>query len=391
MKRIKHFLDEDIQKFLFNEIKINNLEIVPNSFKQIYFNKIVEFIIAFIELLYILLRNWNKKKKIDFNRVWGIARVPHGKSGIEKAVEDVCVIEDYGINDSIIDYVNFRERLIIGFRAIGISIKINQNLTNFYSRCGIKVYKFYRIRIPQYALFIAALDMIIGRYSGKILYSSQIIDRFAFAEHVISKQQGCIKICIPHGLEPVEIEGEYPCDEMWCISKYTADLLSKKHSNQHFVYHEDVIKRLYTRNRKAKVCNKIVFFSQGERYLNETVYWINILKQYISKSKFYNKLIFKFRYNTEVLSKYGAALDDVIVSDDIDECLSSKVCISFYSTTLLEALYNNSYAVAINCDYLEQNPDFVLNQLSDIRKIYSEQDLIDVLDDIEKQQKEKYM
>lgn len=380
--KMSYFEDKDISRFLINEINSNGFDKNDNNHNSIKCNFLFEIGASIASIAYIWLKNFRRYTYVKQGCRLAIARVPYGKSVLKKAVEDVFVLEDYGLSNHIIKYIPYKKRVKLYLRSLGLSVALFKSLHVFFENDNANIYKFYRMRIPHYSAFVCCLDELLSDYAYSILYSSQLIDRFAYAEYEIAKHYNIKKICIPHGLEPVDVEEAFPCDEMYCTSQYVADLFTKKYSGKKFIYDEKIIEKIYSRGHSLQKCNKIVFFSQGVNFADDTIIWLGVLKRYVENSDYYKSLIFKARYNSEDITIYKDYLDGIEVSYDIDDCLSSKVCISFFSTTLFEALYNNSYPIAIECSYLRKHPDFVLNKHPGIKKIENEIELIRILDEI---------
>ncbi len=383
--RMSYFLNNNISDFLINEINATgiNMDDDENCPK---FGVVQNIVISFSCVLLVFIKSFFRRKCVRENAVLAIARVPHGKDVLEKSFNDLFVIEDYNLSNSIVKYLPHRKRLVIFGRSLHLSIELFNSLRSFFVSHSKSIYNFYRIRIPQYAIFTCCLDELMNKYTNAVIYSSQLIDRFAYAEYEVAKHYGVRKICLPHGLEPVDIEIPFPCDEMICMSEYAANLFKKKYEDKTFVYNESIVRKIYSRGKEALKCDTIVFFSQGCNYAEETKFWIEVLKEYIKNSSFYKTLVFKIRYNDENIGAYGNSLDGVELSEDIDDCLSSKVCISFFSTTIYEALFNNSFSIAIDCRYLRDHPDFIINRHPEIIKVKDVDELYKALDCISKAQ-----
>lgn len=345
---------------------------------SIVMSLIYQLIISCLLILYSFI----SKEIIDLKgKKIAVSRSKTGISVIKKVYdEEVNIIYDFGIKKPLLRYLQNKNKIEVFADSLIDAIKVIRAM-HYDEDISSTVYLYYRFRIAHYCFYINTLKMLAVEYKFDAVISPQIIDRFAFGEKEVTKVLKIQRLCIPHGLEPLNrLPFGFPADIFYCHSNASADYLKRMYQDSCYLYSSQVIKKLMSFNKKPKKIDKIVFFTQpySDELTKYTIEYIEFLIEYVKKSEYFVEVFIKL-HPSENKEKYTEILKEIKVIDDISEAVSSMVCISFFSTCLVEALYNNSYSISI-----EENricvPVCEVNINPEIRKVKSVYELREVLD-----------
>jgi hypothetical protein len=211
------------------------------------------------------------------------------------------------------------------------------------SKSSALVSDFYGTRLVHTFLY----DKLIGYYFSKQdpgqFYTGNNLDRFSVIEEKQAHAFGHQVICIPHGLEyGFRFPKGFSGDVFYTTSLKAAKYFNTLYQESKFVFEKDIVTKIF-RLKKEKLNHevKVVFFTEPREP------WVNleILDNLIPilKEKGINlSLKLHPKDSEERYSKYK--LNHL---NNMEDALIRNVCFSRKSTTLLEAIYNDSKAAAI--------------------------------------------
>lgn len=240
---------------------------------------------------------------------------------------------------------------------------------------GYVLYYFSK-RIAHTSNFAYHLDLIFK--SGRVdkYYTGNKEDRFATLEMRLCQKYSISSVCVPHGIEyafktPAGLAG----DIFYCTTEYARKHLSELYATDgKFVYDEEVARNMFSRGLSVEPIDEIVFFPESRDVgVNISILDYLVGLDYKISVKLHPK------DNLEHYNKYAGR---VVFVSDFSSSISNKICLARKSTVLVEAIYNNSIAIAILADprdraYVER----MLPALTDsqITKVYSFDELSCVL------------
>ncbi len=239
-----------------------------------------------------------------------------------------------------------------------------------------KISKFYLKRILLKTIYEAMISFVVKKHkrakSDLKIYTGNKEDRFAMVEYKVARQYQCELICIPHGLEysfkfPTGVTG----NTFYCTSDASKVLMSRIYQGNHFIFDAGLNRSIYScsEGETTEGEPEIYFFTESRDIsVNQKI--ITLLNK--SGIKFKVKL-----HPADSASNYENL--NIEIESDYNKSLINSICIARKSTVLLEALYNNSVAIAflINSkdDYYATH---VFPSLSDskIKKVFTIEELI---------------
>jgi len=235
---------------------------------------------------------------------------------------------------------------------------------------------YFSKRIAHTSNFAYHLDLIFK--SGRVdkYYTGNKEDRFATLEMRLCQKYSISSVCVPHGIEyafktPAGLAG----DIFYCTTEYARKHLSELYATDgKFVYDEEVARNMFARGLSVEPIDEIVFFPESRDVgVNISILDYLVGLDYKISVKLHPK------DNLEHYNKYAGR---VVFVSDFSSSISNKICLARKSTVLVEAIYNNSIAIAILADprdraYVER----MLPALTDsqITKVYSFDELSCVL------------
>lgn len=336
----------------FDSHKLNSLII------YIYFLKymVISCLLQIFNLFY--------EYKLDENKYVAFARSQRTKNKLQKVFNFINIIEDNieQHSSNIYQLGSRRTRFNIickkyikqclkDYKEIKYIIEVN-NLEKYSSIILLWFVK----RIPYTVIYANAIENFMINYKLSVVYTGQMYDRFALIEDVYSKKYNKLLICVPHGIETLEkLPYGYVGNIFYCSSLMMSFKLNNLYLTNKFIYDEDIAKKMFKVNA-CKVLNdninkKIIFFTQP---FNKNL-TVKIIKKIAIKLK--NSKLFIKIHPDENENIYKIVNTTII--KDYDQAISGNICISFFSTILLEAIYNNSISISLikilNKDYEKCN------------------------------------
>ena len=213
-------------------------------------------------------------------------------------------------------------------------------LTGKYSVSQIDV--FYQKRLVHALLYEHLMKEYMAYFKGCTFFTGNNLDRFSVIEETIAKEYGIKTVCYPHGLEyGYKFPKGFSCDVFYANSAFAAKELNKLYETEKFVYDEEITKKMFELKNVPEHPKHVVFFTEQQEYhVNKAI--LTELQPLLAKD------------GIEVLVKLhpGDNKDHYTDCDfkyisDYGESLTGNICVSRKSTVLLEAVYNNSTAIAI--------------------------------------------
>lgn len=356
-KLFKHF-SEHKESCYVNEIYNT---ITHEKLQKSYFGKLdlikMYFLLMFNIFLSGLLLMYNLlfEKKFDYNKKIAIARVPVEKYKIARIDKEIQFIEDDIKN---LDFTIYRvgKRLnrlgFLLFSYIKNSIQDFNEVNRMMKPIELNCYKAiilreYAKRIPHTVIHKNAVDDIIKNYRLDILYTGANYERFGLIANLLSKKYNKTLICIPHGIETTfKLPAGYVGDIFYASSAEIAKKLNKQYDTTKFIFDEGMNQTIYRLKNvdweiQKNHSPRVVFFSHPT-YEGSLVNIIEKIAQYMGT--FNQKLYIKVhpRENSE-----DYLLENTELISDMNEAIVGNICISYFSTVLIEAIYNDSKSISI--------------------------------------------
>lgn len=323
-----------------SDSRINNKKFCFNSIK--FFASMIFFWICTILYLFYEI-------EIKNHSLIGISRSKRTTMKIEKVFSNIDVISDnYGSKFDVLKYHKRISRINFIFKLyFKRCVDDYRMLRKFIINSELKKYKNtilnnLSIRIPHTIYYEFFVEEIIKRYKNNIIISGQMYDRFAEIEYSISKKYGKKLIVIPHGVETSkEMPVAYSGDVFYCTSEVMKNQLNKLYNTEKFRYNSCILQKMYSLNSEKISDKKVVFFTQPG--IDDVC--LSLIEE-INKnlSKHGIELLIKI-HPLETKEKYRRL--NLKTIDNFEEAICNSICISLFSTILLEAIYNNSVPISI--------------------------------------------
>tara|TARA_R110001606_G_scaffold292162_2_gene440086 strand:- start:675 stop:2057 length:1383 start_codon:yes stop_codon:yes gene_type:complete len=201
---------------------------------------------------------------------------------------------------------------------------------------------FYGKRIVHTMLYKNVLNSFFKLNNYSKFYTGNNLDRFAIIEEKIAKEFNLELICIPHGLEyGFKFPKCFTGDKFFATSEIARRYLNKLYNTTKFVFDLALLKTIYKLEKKKSDNAKIVYFTEPrEKWVNHQI--INELIPILNKDNL--KLHIKLHPYDDI-KDYN--YEGVNIIKDFNEAICGNICFARKSTTLIEALYNNSSASSI--------------------------------------------
>jgi len=243
---------------------------------------------------------------------------------------------------------------------------IRRELSFFFKANSVdKVAKFYIQRVLLKSIYELMICFVVKKQkkvnADLKIFTGNKEDRFAMVEQKLATETHCELICIPHGLEysfkfPTGIAG----DTFYCTSYASYTLLNQIYDDKKIVFDFNLNELIYSSGEKKTVNEekKIYFFTESRE--------INVNKNIISLLN-KNGVEFKVKLHpADSITNYSDL--NIEIESDYNKSLTNSICIARKSTVLLEALYNNSIAIAFLIDSKDDYyATYVFPSLSDVQ------------------------
>lgn len=257
--------------------------------------------------------------------------------------------EDYQDNNSIYNCFKRIEKVlwvikswIMSYKEITIYVNYINRVIGPHSSCD--AFKYYCKRIVHTQLYNIIVDKFFTSNQGKKFYTGNNLDRYALIEEKIAKKHDVEVICIPHGLEyGFKLPHCFIGNKFYATSLNASIHLNGLYGTNKFVYDHEVACKMFSVKSKKKYGGDIVFFTEPR----EVEVNFKIIEELVPLLNEKGHELFIKLHPKDIKSDYDKYSKDVRFIDDFSESVTDNICLSRKSTTLLEALYNNSDVAAI--------------------------------------------
>jgi hypothetical protein len=217
---------------------------------------------------------------------------------------------------------------------------------------------YYSKRVPHAVLYEFALACTLKKHDIDECYSGNNLDRYGIIEEKLCKKYNVKLVNIPHGIEyGFLLPHCFTGDIFYSYSDEGAKYLNKQYNTNKFIFAEEVIRNVLKRNYE-KSESYIVFFTEALGIeINRTIIKEAKKISSIKGFEFYIKL-----HPIDKKENYTDLGTDFI--NDFDSAITNNICIARKSTVLLEAVYNNSKAIAV---MLNESDKFGFEQFPSLR------------------------
>lgn len=209
---------------------------------------------------------------------------------------------------------------------------------------ALTVFCNYWQRVPHKALYEACFGEVLDCTPGNVtFFSGEKEDRFALQQTRSCAGRGRYLICLPHGLEyGFRFPGGLCGDKFYCFSENAKNILQSIYSSSKFSYFDDVLDKMLgikksdePEKRTERIC---LFTEPRDQHVN-----FEIIHELISMGvRFSVKL-----HPLEDQSSYKKRFATIDIVQQLDDALSSSVCLSRKSTVLIESSQRGKLAIAI--------------------------------------------
>lgn len=339
--------------YLIDIAKKQNIVIIKNErtkFEPI-FSKLTGFLyilLTFFYLCYLMI----KIKYIPSNISWGEFSITRDKASISR-LEPFDIhkeVEDPWSQDSV--YRNFTKykRLIWVSKSLLPAIRELYYSTSFIKKklgnnSSALVPKRYGRRLLHTFLYYNLFDELFKNNKFGTYYSGINLERFSVIEDQLAEKYNLKTICIPHGLEyGYKFPKGFSSELFYSTSFNAARHLNDLYETNKFIFDQRVAEKMFNNGTSStKKEKKIVFFTEPrEPYVN-----LKIIRELLPQLKKANIDLYIKHHPGDRIDDYVEFIGKVKVIKSLDEALSNNICFARKSTTLIEALYNNSQVAAI--------------------------------------------
>lgn len=231
---------------------------------------------------------------------------------------------------------------------------------------------FYQKRIVHALLYEQMMRDYMSHFKGCSFYTGNNLDRFSVIEENLAIEYGIKTVCYPHGLEyGYRFPKGFSCDVFYANSEFAARELNRVYETEKFIYDEEITKKMFELKNVPEHQKHVVFFTEQQEY-------------HVNKAILTELQPLLLKEGIEILVKLhpGDTKDHYSDCDfnyitNYGESLTRNICISRKSTVLLEAVYNDSTAIAIITTLKDKSvfDTFPSLQSQRIIKTYNVQDL----------------
>lgn len=298
-------------------------------------------------LAYLMARIPKTKDSIHISDKFAVLRQKSAIQKFKAFTEIAKEYEDPFSKNSVYKYYGRFER--IGWslssmcQAFGYLGKIHAFYGNKLGKSSVYAFNtHYQKRLVHGLLYQRLMTEYLPCFKGCTYYTGSNLDRYSVIEWEIAKANGMKTVCIPHGLEyGYRFPKGFSSDLFYANSEYAAQHLNNLYHTNKYVYDEDVVTRMFRLPNASDHEKMVVFFTeQQEYYVNKSI--LTELEPKLKEKgiKLYVKL-----HPGDSKAHYEGCNFNYIT--DYNLSLTKNICISRKSTVLLEALYNDTIAIAI--------------------------------------------
>lgn len=203
--------------------------------------------------------------------------------------------------------------------------------------------RFFDKRIAHTCYFSWAVDTFLEQSKIKTVCVSYTHDRFALASEQICKKRNIELICVPHGeIENRTLPRRYPGDKVYLLNAKIAKLFNDSYNTDAYIYDLDILERIYKVDGCDIAGRKVVYMITPYFFVDEQLSCINILSEYLAARSV--KLYVKQHPTCTYDMKHYKNVEEL---KTLEEAICNNFCIGFFTTALIESVFNNSKAVSI--------------------------------------------
>ena len=298
-------------------------------------------------LAYLMARIPQTNESINVAEKFAVLRQKSAIQKFKAFTEIAKEYEDPYSKSSVYRFFPRLKRAGWAFKSFFEARSLMKQIHNFYRPLlgSASVYAFnnhYRKRIVHGCLYRHLMGAYLPHFKGCTYYTGSNLDRYSVIEWDIAKNQGIRTVCIPHGLEyGYRFPKGFSSDLFYANSEYAANHLNKLYRTSKYVFDESMTSRMFRLPSAQPHEKMVVFFTeQQEYYVNQ-----NILSALEPKLKEKGIKLYVKLHPGDTKDHYEGC--DYNYITDYNMSLTHNICVSRKSTVLLEALYNDTVAIAI--------------------------------------------
>lgn len=310
----------------------------------------MNLILSLIYLIFKMLRIPHTSEISSNKEKISLIRTPASKKKLSFLNDIDIRYEDFNDKNSIYNCFSKHKRIywvtkswITSYKEMRNQKKYIQNVIGSFSSAD--AYKYYGKRVVHTILYSIILDTFFANNQRKKFYTGNNLDRFALIEEATAKKHNIDTVCIPHGLEyGFKLPHCFIGDEFYSTSFNASLHLNQLYDTNKFIYSQDIAKNMYSVNcENEKNERDIVFFTEPR----EVEVNFKIIEELIPLLNSKNLQLCIKLHPKDKKSDYERYSENIKFIDDFNTSVTENICISRKSTTLIEAVYNNSDAAAI--------------------------------------------
>jgi hypothetical protein len=345
-------VDDSLYPLVVDTAKKLSIKVHANK-KIINYKKVLKghvyIIVSVLFLLWKMLLVKHSYSLTSNRKKTSIVRSPASRQKMEKFEDIYILIEDFKSERSIYKYFSKLDRLLWVFKSwmsSYVELKKYKNFTKekIGKNSGIDVFVFYSKRIVHTLLYQHILNQYFTVNRKSTFYTGNNLDRFALVEELVARKYKVNTVCIPHGIEyGFKLPHCFTGNTFYTTSKEAEKHLNLIYKENKFKYAKEIAEKMFSFSFENKSNRRVVFFTEP-REVNVNLKIIDEILPLMERESIllYIKLHPKDSKNN--YKKYGDRLNFI---ENIIEALTGNVCFSRKSTTLLEAVYNNSKVSSI--------------------------------------------
>jgi len=338
--------------FYLKDLALNTeIKIIGSQKFEMFKSKMrfhLEMILSSFYLMFLMLKIKHVKTSIE-NESLSITRTPAARGKIS-ALDIYMEFEDPKMQQSLYRVFKRSTRFIWCIKALFSSYRQYKNLkklmVNYIGPNSLYYLRgLYGSRLVHTNLYYYLMKEFLNEVSLKTFYTGNNLDRFAMIEEQIAKEKGIQLVNIPHGLEyGFKFPKCFTGDVFYATSESAAIYLNKMYQTNKFIFDQPTMEKIFKlkydqEDKDQKI--RIVYFSEPrEAFVNH-----QIIEEILPLFKESNLSLSLKLHPKDAVKDYQKYELEILT--DFGESISQNICFARKSTTLLEAIYNESSSAAI--------------------------------------------
>lgn len=301
---------------------------------------------------YLLIHQIGQPKRLEKKESEAIAfiRSKAAKSKFSKFEDIDKLYENTPGVGTVYRQLTLFKRAKLLLKAIGLSKQYENELKSTLTAYGLEecipiALFHYAKRMIHTGFYYLVENEIISNSSYKVLYTGNNLDRFAINEENIAKSNNLELRVIPHGIEyGYRFPKGFIGDVFYTCSKNAANHLNQLYKTKKYRYSEEISRRMFDLELSPQKPVQVIYYSEPREYIVN----IEIIKKLFPILTEHNIPLFIKLHPADTLENYKCLFDmGVQEIKEFNSAICGNICVSRKSTTLLEAVYNKSKAIAI--------------------------------------------